>query len=62
MTKDTKKINAVKEAIDKKLRELYELEKKSTPEIKNLEYLMCLIEADPDSPDYALSCSINMYK
>jgi|GEM_PF-6756339 len=61
MNKEQKKLSAVKEAIHQRLEDLYKT-KELIEEVKTLEYLMCLIEADPDSPDYAHSCLISMYK
>jgi hypothetical protein len=62
MTKNDKVVAAVKAAIDEKLHELYAANNgKITAEMRTLEYLMCLIEQDPDSPDYANSCIVKMY-
>lgn len=63
MSKEQRKIAAIKDAIDERLKTLYqENEGKISKEMGTLEYLMCLIEADIDSPDYAQSCLIKMYE
>ncbi|CCV64322.1 hypothetical protein BN85407450 [Alteracholeplasma palmae J233] len=62
MNKDAKKLAVIKEALDKRLRELYkEARTEICKEAQTLEYIMCLVEADPDNEEYATSCLIKMY-
>ncbi|NLK12495.1 MAG: hypothetical protein GX312_02780 [Candidatus Phytoplasma sp.] len=62
MKENQKKLEIIKDAIDKRLRELYEDKKSEVcKEAQMLEYLMCLVEADPDDEGYATSCLIRMY-
>ena len=61
MDKNEKKLAALKDAIDKRLKTLYETENyEKSNETKTLEYLMCMIEADQDD-DYANTCLRVMY-
>ena len=63
MNKEQRKLTAIKDAIDERLTALYkENQGRISKEMGTLEYLMCLIEADVDSPDYAQSCLIKMYE
>lgn len=62
-SKDAKKILHIKEAIDKRLKEIYAEDslEPNLKEMRTLEYIMCLVEADPNNEDYAMSCLIRMY-
>lgn len=63
MEKLSKKIAYIKTAIDERLKEIYaeDTNPACLKEMRTLEYLMCIVEADPDNEDYATSCLIRMY-
>ncbi len=63
MDKHVKKLSFIKDAIDNRLKEIYKenTSEAHLKEMRTLEYLMCIVEADPDNEDYATSCLIRMY-
>ena len=57
------KIEVLRQTIDERLKELYvSHQTEFCKEAKMLEYLMCIIEADEESLDYAKACLIKMYE
>ncbi|MFA6801111.1 MAG: hypothetical protein WCR19_03285 [Acholeplasmataceae bacterium] len=62
MEENQKKLQVLKDAIDKRLKTLYQKdETERCNEAKTLEYLMCIIEADANDDEYATKCLRVMY-